>query len=377
MGETSRFVLQDGPLFGRLVVCADTMSDDPAKILLADTAITAGERSSDSTRRFFRRKKKAGPPPLTHCENCGSLLTGRFCGQCGQPAVDYRRSFRHVIVDVLDSFLNWDSKFLASLVHLIVRPWKLTNEFLAGHRVRYLNPLRLYLLASVLFFFMANYGERQAEKSGHAIKFDSQEEVPFGDVHEPKPGATPPIDRPGDADADADNDMERPPFVVGIDKSRTPTVFEAWMQQKIEEKIGRNGSKATFFLHSLMENLPYMMLACIPLFAFVLKILYFFRRVFYIDHLIYALHIHSFAYVMSLIITGVGLGLNQALPEFRPIAVGLLVTTAFIQILISIRKVYRQGWFMTLFKFFAGGFVYFIVLMIAFGVTAFVTIAMP
>mgnify|MGYP003693550787 CR=1 FL=1 len=41
-------------------------------------------------------------------------------------------------------------------------PWKLTNEFLAGHRVRYVHPLRLYLLASILFFFAATYGIKSA-----------------------------------------------------------------------------------------------------------------------------------------------------------------------------------------------------------------------
>src|ERR1043165_419291 len=45
---------------------------------------------------------------------------------------------------------------------LLVRPWKLTNEFLAGHRVRYVHPLRLYLLASILFFFAASYGIKSA-----------------------------------------------------------------------------------------------------------------------------------------------------------------------------------------------------------------------
>jgi hypothetical protein len=38
---------------------------------------------------------------------------------------------RHVIADVLDSFLNWDSKFFATIGRLLVRPWKLTNQFLA------------------------------------------------------------------------------------------------------------------------------------------------------------------------------------------------------------------------------------------------------
>src|SRR5207249_4270390 len=133
------------------------MSDEPAKIILGDTAISAMEQPGK--RRFFGRRK-AQSRPLTHCENCGAQLTGRFCSQCGQPAIDYRRSIRHVIVDVLDSFLNWDSKFFATIAWLIVRPWHLTNEFLAGRRVRYLHPLRLYLLASILFFFAVTYGAK-------------------------------------------------------------------------------------------------------------------------------------------------------------------------------------------------------------------------
>src|SRR5216117_1896335 len=132
------------------------MSDEPAKFILGDTAISAVTQRPDGKRRLFGRKRRARTP-LTHCENCGAPLAGRYCTQCGQAAIDYRRSFRYVIVDVLDSFLNWDSKFFATIGLLIVKPWRLTNEFLAGKRVRFVHPLRLYLLASILFFFAVNY----------------------------------------------------------------------------------------------------------------------------------------------------------------------------------------------------------------------------
>jgi hypothetical protein len=346
------------------------MADEPMKILLGDTAIGAIEQPS-SKKRFFRRRKAAAPP-LIHCENCGTLLAGRFCAQCGQPAVDYRRSFRHVIVDVLDSFLNWDSKFLATIGYLLSRPWKLTNEFLAGHRVRYLNPLRLYLLVSVLFFFVVNYGERQVEKHGDPIIFDNGGETSPRKAHEPAPGATPPIDKPAD-----NADEETNASLVFGNPSRTPTSFEAWLQQRAEEKIGKHGDKGKFFLRSLMQNLPYMMLACIPLFAFVLKLLYLFRRVFYIDHLIYALHIHSFAYLATLVIALVGIGLARSVPGLEPLVLFLLITVAVVQIFLSIRKVYRQNWFMTFFKFFLGGFAYLFVLIVALAATTFVTIALP
>src|SRR5437773_12162108 len=132
--------------------------DNQSHIVAVEAAVTAAlERPR---RRFFSRRGKTQPPPLPYCENCGAPMAGPFCAQCGQAAIDYRRSFRHIIVDVLDSFLNWDSKFFATIGLLIVKPWRLTNEFLAGKRVRYLHPLRLYLLASILFFFAVNYGAR-------------------------------------------------------------------------------------------------------------------------------------------------------------------------------------------------------------------------
>src|SRR5438093_5450647 len=133
------------------------MADEPAKIILGDTAIAAIERTPG--RRWFRRSKDQ-PRRLTHCENCGAQLQGHWCAQCGQAAVDYSRSFRYVIAEVLDSFLNWDSKCFTTIALLILKPWRLTNEFLSGKRVRYVNPLRLYLLASILFFFAVNYGAK-------------------------------------------------------------------------------------------------------------------------------------------------------------------------------------------------------------------------
>src|SRR5881394_3283473 len=136
------------------------MADEMTKLVLGDTAISATEQPP--ARRRFLGRRKTQRPAITECENCGAPLRGHWCAQCGQPAIDYRRSFRHVIVDVLDSFLNWDSKFFATLGLLISKPWRLTNEFLAGKRVRYVHPARLYLLASILFFFAVTYWVKSA-----------------------------------------------------------------------------------------------------------------------------------------------------------------------------------------------------------------------
>src|SRR3954469_12259859 len=132
------------------------MSDEFDQIILADAASSAAEEPPRRRGIFgLRRRSKLPPEPLTHCENCGAPLSGEFCSQCGQHAIDYRRSIFRVLLDAADSFLNWDTKFLHSMNQLLIRPWQLTNDFNAGRRARYVHPLRLYLIASVVFFLLA------------------------------------------------------------------------------------------------------------------------------------------------------------------------------------------------------------------------------
>ena len=393
------------------------MANEPEQIILGDTAISAVERSA--RRRWFGRGKDRQPLPFTHCQNCGAELTGPHCGQCGQAAIDYRRSFRHVIVDVLDSFLNWDSKFFATIGLLVIKPWRLTNEFLAGKRVRYLHPLRLYLLASILFFFAINYGakglrlepgkisekNRAAVAAAVAEKRDeieteldkenlsaeerkkAQEALDY--LSKPSPAATAPAEEqpsptitPTASASDSGKRTygavnERPFLVFDADK-KSSTPFERWLEARAKEKMGEHGTKMGLFITTLFSNLPYMMLCCIPLFAFVLKILYIRRHIFYIDHLIYALHIHTFFYTGIMLIVLATMGLHRiAPPTLAGWIIALLWILFVVQIFLSSRRVYRQGWFMSTLKFLVGGFAYLIVLFLALAATFFITLALP
>jgi len=394
------------------------MADEPIKILLGDTAISAIE-GTPGQRRFGRKKDTS--PALTHCENCGAELQGHWCSQCGQPAIEYRRSFRYVVADLLNEFLNWDSKFFTTIALLIFKPWRLTNAFLAGKRVRYVNPLRLYLLASILFFFAVNFGTKGIRFDPTKFPEEKRAEVAaaIADKHDeieaelkkenltpeqrrkaqkaldyltkptssatttPTPEQTPSAAAAPGASPTAESAQQTygpvgdRPFVV-FDDAKSTTPFERWIEARAKEKMGEHGTKMGLFISTMFSNLPYMMLCCIPLFALVLKVLYVRRRIFYIDHLIYALHIHTFFYAGLMLIVLATIGLNRFAPG--PIAGWLiaLLWIAFVtQIFLSIRFVYRQGWFFSIFKFLFGGFVYLIVLVVALAATFFVTFLLP
>ena len=394
------------------------MSDEVTKLIVGDTAISAIEQpSSPRRRRFFGRRKKERPPP-THCENCSAQLYGRWCAQCGQAAIDYRRSFGAVILDVLNEFLNWDSKFFATIGLLIFKPWRLTNEFVSGKRVRHVHPLRLYLLASVLFFFAVNYGARglrlepgkipekgraavaaavaekrdkiqaeldkknlsaeQRRKALEALDYLTKPSPAATAVPEEKPSPTSaPTNSPTESGKRTYGSVNERPFIA-FDNAKSTTPFERWLEARAKDKMGEHGTKMGLFITTLFSNLPYMMLCCIPLFALVLKTLYIRKKIFYIDHLIYALHIHSFAYVGVMLIVLITIGVDRVLPGALAGWIIVLLWIAFAtQIFLSIRRVYRQGWFLSVFKFFLGGFAYLVVLFVALAATFFITIVLP
>ena len=91
------------------------------------------------------------PPPPT-CQNCDAALTGPYCAQCGQRDLDFRRDWRGLLGEVLSSFFNFEGKVPHGIVTLLFRPGVLTGDFLKGHRMSQIPPLRFYLFVSVLFF---------------------------------------------------------------------------------------------------------------------------------------------------------------------------------------------------------------------------------
>ena len=153
--------------------------------------------------------------------------------------------------------------------------------------------------------------------------------------------------------------------------------IEKWLEDRIRDKVGEDGTKSGLFVDTLRSNIPGMMLCCIPLFAFVLKILYFTTKRFYIEHLVYALHIHSFFYVSVIVTSLLVMATNRTLPTLSGLIIGLFSCAIFVQVLFSIRRVYRQGWFFSMFKFLLGGIVYFVILIVGVAITAFVTLLLP
>ncbi|MFY8123886.1 MAG: DUF3667 domain-containing protein [Silanimonas sp.] len=94
-------------------------------------------------------------PTDAHCRNCGSPLYGEHCYACGQPTKGLVRHFSSILGDFADTLFNIDGRLLRTLPALLLKPGFLTREYIEGHRVRYVSPVRLFVFLCIGTFFAA------------------------------------------------------------------------------------------------------------------------------------------------------------------------------------------------------------------------------
>jgi hypothetical protein len=357
----------------------------------------------------------ASAPAAPSCQNCGEPLLGPHCYRCGQPVNGLVRHFSSIVGDFLDSVLNIDARVFRTLWPLLAKPGYLSCEYFAGRRVRYVSPVRLFVFLSILTFFIARL---TISASGEAIQFGGDDAianatsvaqveklrddalarltagrarargVPGADAElrtgqdeirdqaqrriatlrdaqargEPPPRAKPDITfgnaKPWDAKTN--------PLQVGW----LPAFANRWINTQIghaEKNVARMQDDPSLFKDAILGAIPSTLFVLLPVFALMLKLLYLFRRRLYMEHLIVALHSHAFLCLALLLVF-----LAMALAQWAPVVAGvcgliegLLFAWMPLYLLLMQKRVYRQGWPMTLFKYSVLGISY--VMLLSFG----------
>jgi hypothetical protein len=100
------------------------------------------------------RKKPTHRFPQGPCPNCGTELTAQqgYCPTCGQQNHTLRLGFFHFLEELLEGLFHFDGKFFSTFRALFwAMPGSMTTDFLAGKRVRFVSPVRLYVFVSIIF----------------------------------------------------------------------------------------------------------------------------------------------------------------------------------------------------------------------------------
>jgi hypothetical protein len=211
------------------------------------------------------------------CHNCGARVSGKFCSACGQETTLHVASVREFLHEFIGHYVALEGKLWKTLALLLFRPGMLTTEYIAGRRARYVQPLRIYLTFSILFFALLKYGPHELIKQSPA--------------NPPAASASQP----------ASADTVRMSTKIG-------TINPAW-----EKKVMQIGAlpqeqalalgKNTFFAY-----VPYAMFCLMPVFALYLKLLYLRSGRSYGEHMLFALHANAFAFLLLGVILSLPFG---------------------------------------------------------------------
>lgn len=337
---------------------------------------------------------------LDHCLNCGQplLKDENFCPVCGQENKDQKISIFAFIEDFISSLFNFETVFFRTIPVFLFSPGKLTIEFNEGKRKKYINPIRLYLIASLFYFFVIalvipndivdriisgniskeffELNTTPEQREGIRANLDS---IQNREYLENLPNLNPLLDS---TKTDSTSMMQialesrekaketwRNLRLMAIDPEVSDASFDSAFKTtgiKAESVLDIRQQRdfianSNIFISGAIKNLPFMMFFLLPFFAFLLWILYLRSNFFYIEHLIHGLHLHSFAYF----IYGFGILWMAKVGWSFGFAGFLCFMLVSIYAYFSMKKISGQGWFKTLMKFSILGIFYLTILSFA------------
>ncbi len=350
-----------------------------------------------------------------NCLNCNAIVQGRFCHICGQENIEPRESVWHLVSHFLQDITHFDGKFFSTLKYLLFRPGYLSREYLMGRRNSYLNPIRMYVFTSAFFFLFffnfGNNGAHEVETTSHAkqvvrlrnaIRDLKEQRIPPEDTFMRAAIGTALVTFESQLITEdslarlkaTEDSLRRTGVIRKIDSVRTSrqdskerrglnvnltdgsyssllaydtiqSLLPAdrretgWKRLLIrkgidvkERSAGDGGTLGVTLLERFVHTMPQMFFLSLPIFAFLLWILY--KRqhgYFYVNHAIFSIHI----YCATFILTFIFMLLNACVPE-RYETVSDILTITLCAILAfyeykSMRNFYQQRRGKTILKF--------------------------
>ena len=360
----------------------DHYLENNATRLRTETAQRFGGRVQ-CERRVFKPRHELAPPSheANRCLNCGTVVTGKHCAQCGQSAETHVLSLKEVAGDVTHSLLHLDSRVWRSVKLLVRRPGELTREFIAGRHQLYIPPFRLYLAISILYFAL-----QTLLPDFEDLKMSVSDKPPAGEV-------VAPVGVGGAAgDAKAGNaakkaaaekiaqDLRKELEAEGVGKTKGGKsllssencqidIFDDEGTSEFEKSLSAacrqmqaDGGKR--FAEHFAATAPKLMFLFLPLMAAVALLFYWKPRRLYAEHLVLFLHNHAFTFLLL----GVTAILTTLADLHFPLS-GLFGFAAFMlwcylpyYVFRSMRVVYGEGRIRTTLKFLSLSMIYLVLL---------------
>jgi hypothetical protein len=256
----------------------------------------------------------APSPVYPACLNCDQPLPEprpKFCPACGQETNVKPPTLREFAQQFGGAYFSTEGALWRTLKLLLTKPGELTKQYLAGRRKHYVLPLRLYLTISVIVLLVMR------SLAALEVKVSDEEMSPL----KPRSMSV----RVGSGQAGLKDG------VFFCDD------LPAWLCKRLQRRIDIEPKALKREIENLsdrfMSSLGTAMFVLLPSFALWLRLLYRNRGLRYTEHLVFALHVHAFWFLMlGLMLT------NQAL------LIALAMVAVPVYGLLAMRRVYAGRW---------------------------------
>ncbi len=318
-----------------------------------------------------------------NCLNCNAIINGKFCQICGQENVETKESAWNLITHFFEDITHFDGKFFSSLKLLITKPGFLSREYMLGRRASYLNPVRMYIFTSAIFFLIffsflktkdTSIIQINSSQNGktyeQTLKMDSLAFDAFTkNINKQNgKGAVPMSREMYKIYFDSSVDHSGVQFTPG--KYKTKSDYDSiialgkknhtWLERKlvykqieINNKFKGNAKEGIkVFSEIFFHSLPQMFFISLPIFAFLLKLLYVRRKQFYyVSHGIFSIHIYVFTFIVMFVTLSFN-KINESLHWTSLIVFRNIVTVAiFFYLYKAMRNFYQQSRGKTVLKY--------------------------
>ncbi len=322
-------------------------------------------------------------PDQKNCLNCGAPLHGTFCHECGQKNLPRRQDIGDFIINFVSSFYSFESKFFKTFGILLFRPGQFINDYNAGKRESYYHPARMYVFLSFIFFLVLSFvpDEDKININSNGKELSSEEKRQVLDSVQVGLDSLN-IKMPSINWANTSNWEDSDPKTLAeydsIENAKPIAKRDGSVERFFTEKFIKlkqeNGDDAKAILNrffdSFLENIPRMIFLLLPIFAWILKLLYIRRDFYFSEHLVFSVLFYDFMYLIGAV------GLLCSFVPWLTWLSSLLWIVVFFYLYKAMRQVYKQSRGKTISKFFLLNFIFMIALIVAFAINGIFTLMM-
>jgi hypothetical protein len=248
----------------------------------------------------------------THCRNCGKDLAelpqAQYCPQCGQETVLHPPTLWEFVHEFITHYVALEGALWRTLRTLLLKPGQLTREYFHGRRKHYVLPLRIYLTASFIFFLVVKVTGDGSAGITVSEGLTSEAAVMEHSASQPKtaqsttPSASA-VTAPAKAGPEVDSqaEAERDRYLQCAKPGANCSWADRIAGNFLSKAVGA-GSPGFDWQSRLISKAPYAIFLMLPLFAGLLKLTYWGRRRPYGEHFVFSLHLHTFWFLVFLLV---------------------------------------------------------------------------